>query len=164
MKMILLCGLLWLLTGCTDPLGATTRTQIRANAIVDADQVKAVNDRLAREAEAHALVDAERARQDGLNQRNANWVMVAPFLLLIIGAGSCVTLIIHWSGKIAYERTCQRAFSIPDTPPALPYHVTVMLAQKGCIAEHDRGNWWVVHQSTGRRLPQPITHLLEVRQ
>lgn len=163
MKTLLLCGLLWLLTGCAtdNPLGMTTRTQIRSNAYVQAARVKAEQERMAREAEAQALVNAELARQDGLSQRNANWVMVTPVIVLAIGAVGALWMIIHWQGRLRLARLGTPRYV---AGPSLPNNVQAALAARNCIAQYDGCDWWVVYRPTGQRLPQPITHLLEEKE
>ena len=110
-RLITLGALVFVLTGClSDPFGASTRTQIRADGVVGV----ATQDRLAREAEARALVDAEAERQYGQSHRTATWAMVLPVLMLVAVAGAIVWTVVNWRGRIALERVRQQAC----TPPA----------------------------------------------
>lgn len=110
--MIVCLFTVWLLTGClSDPFGETSRAQIRADGAVGV----AAQDRLAREAEARAIVDAEAERQYGQSHRTATWVMFAPLLILAVGAVVVVSLVVNWRGKIAFARE-QRLTHISVSP------------------------------------------------
>ena len=167
MRLIIICLLsAMLLTACgvaIDPLGMTERTRIRADAQVKSAIGVAEQQRMAEEAKAKALVDAEALRQSGANQRTATIMLILPVALIVLCVGGIVALIVHWRGKIAFEQTCQRAFGRPHTMPTLPRHVQAALAERHCRGEFDGYDWWAVYQPTGQRLPQPITRLLEIK-
>lgn len=103
MKTLIACLFsVWLMTGCgfdTDPLGMTTRAQIRADAAVQMEHERT----LAQQAEAQARVDAEIARQAGESHRVATWAMFIPVFLALIGATVLLGIVLHWRGRVAFE-------------------------------------------------------------
>lgn len=110
MKFIVLLLTAYLIVGCnvslidqSDPLGMTSRAQIRANA----EMQKAREDRLAREAEAQAKVDEEEARQSGMNNRTATVMLIVPIIFIILGITGAFWMMIHWRGRIHLETVRQ---------------------------------------------------------
>lgn len=98
MKKILIVGALtWILTGCVvDPMGATTRTQIRADAVVGIERERA-----------RAVIESEESRQSGATTRAALMAGALPVVLVIAGATVILSLVVNWQGRIHLERTRQ---------------------------------------------------------
>jgi hypothetical protein len=153
---LIICSLaMWLSTGCTpDPLGMTSRTQIRANAQV----AIAAEERKAEEAQAQALVDAEVARQLSLKQRNDTIMMLGSFIAVVAGVAGVVIYIIKARKEIEIER--MRLVGMPPAPQ-LPREVKRSLVKYNLTAEWDGRDYWAVNQA-GQKL-KPITYLLEVK-
>lgn len=103
MKYLSLLILLAMLAGCQpiDPLGATERTNIRANAALQAAQAEA--DAQRRIAEAQADAQKHVANQETI--RAGMWAGVLPVALLIVGATLVIALVVNWQGRIWHERT-----------------------------------------------------------
>ena len=121
MKSLFVLSLLAIcLTGCLyDPMGATTRAQIRARADVEVAQ-------------------ANRDAAIGVAQADASkshaWAMSAPFLTAIVMGGLVILAIVYWQGRIHLERTKQGAPPIAALP-ALPRKQLPTLAQLRLLAE-----------------------------
>ncbi len=125
---VILFGL-WFLSGCsngpTDPLGATSRTRLRADAAVSVAQAdanararvaeaderariaQAQAEQAARISEANAQIITEQSRQNGATARTMAWATTLPIILLIVAGAVVVALVVNWQGRIFYERTRQ---------------------------------------------------------
>jgi len=157
MKELAFCLIVLFSAGCApDPLGITGRTQIRASAAIQIEQAKTD----AARAQAQALVDAEIARQAGLNRRYATVAFIAPFVVLAIGLVLVGLLIINWRGRIAFEQ--MKAMAVPSTAK-LPSTLISRLAKNGYEPQVIDGVWWPVDVRTGKMFSTPIPkRLLEV--
>jgi hypothetical protein len=155
MKELIFCAIFLFSAGCApDPLGMTSRTQIRANAQV----AIAAEERKAEEAQAQALVDAEVARQAGHKQMTATIMMVGGFIVVVLGGFWVITRIISARKEIEIER--MRLGGMPPAPH-LPREVKLALVKYNLTAKWDGRDYWAVNQA-GEKL-KPITHLLEVK-
>jgi hypothetical protein len=93
------------LTGCAgDPLGATTRTDIRARAAVDIAEAQ-------RDAQI-GVADAQAAGAIGVARA---WSSILPTIVFLIGLTAVVLLVINWRGRLAMERERRRPASLPGT-------------------------------------------------
>jgi hypothetical protein len=152
---LIFCTLVLFAAGCTpDPLGMTSRTQIRAAASVQI----AEQERMAEEAKAKALVDAEIARQAGRKQMTATIMMILGFIAVVLGGFWVITRIISARKEIEIERLRLGGIS---PAPRLPREIKLSLDRRGWSAEWDGKDYWAVDQS-GQRL-STFTHLLEVK-
>jgi hypothetical protein len=129
-----------LLTGCTNWLGMTTRTQIRADADVRIAQLQA---------------EAEKAAAVQETVRAGLWAGMVPMALGIVAAGVIVAILVWWQGRIWLERTKQAAHL--TTPPALATRgpslrqLQSLAAQEGYELVID-GNTAYLIDSAGRRV------------
>jgi hypothetical protein len=102
--------LMIVLSGCIDPLGATTRSRIRTQAALEVARFEAETARYS-------------ARQETV--RTGLVVAVVPWILLIVAGGVIGALVVNWQGRIWYARTqAMLASSQRSTPtprrPAVP--------------------------------------------
>ncbi len=93
MKMHRLIGwglLMIVLSGCADPLGATTRSRIHTGAALEM-----------------ARLEAETARYSATQEtvRTGLVVAVVPWALLILVGGVIGALVVNWQGRIWFART-----------------------------------------------------------
>lgn len=125
MKQLTLLSLvlvLLMLAGCqvvaVDPLGATTREGIRADALVRAAELEAEAQRRIAEAQADAQKHA--AMQETV--RTGIVAAMVPWALLIVGVVVVVCIIVNWQGRIHYARAGleQRPSLGLPTPAAKP--------------------------------------------
>lgn len=97
-----------LLTNCNvhDPLGATTREQVRSEGAI----------RVA-ELESNAQMESARYAKESRIAVTQAWTQTLPTLLLIIVAGTLVGIILYFQGK-AYLIQIERSTGQPNSPLA----------------------------------------------
>jgi hypothetical protein len=95
-----------LLTSCAlnDPLGATTRQQVRTDGAV----------RIA-EAEAHAQIESARYAAEAQVDTARTWAASLPTVLLIVVGGVLAGIIFYFRGR-AYLTQVERSASLSPTP------------------------------------------------
>lgn len=101
---VLLVVAVHFLAGCTaDPLGATSRTQIRADAAVAVAQADADSKARIAEANAKAIIGAEQEKARAKIATNQAWAATVPVALVVIFGGLVVLLVVNWQGRIWYK-------------------------------------------------------------
>jgi hypothetical protein len=131
------------LTSCalTDPLGATTRTQIRAAGAV---QIA--------EAQAHAQIESARYAAEAQEATARTWADTLPVLLLILVGGALAGLICYFRGRVYLlwaERGCYPPTPLASTPHAR--RLADYARQTGQRLELVNGQYYLVDQQSGRR-------------
>jgi hypothetical protein len=152
MKKYLLLGLaLFILMGCTDPMGMTTRQTSRSSSKVEEARLLAnAQIETARlETEATKYVATQETIKTGVI------MAVTPWLLLIIGATIICALVVNWQGRIWYERTKY----LTDSPrPTLPISDLAKLANSRGWEIVTRKNEIVLLDQTGKIVGRNKNH------
>ena len=145
------CLIVWLanivwatfLTSCTlsDPLGATTRTQIRADGAV---QIA--------EAQAHAQIESARYAAEAQEVTVRTWADTLPIVVLILVGGALAGLLCYFRGR-AYLLWAARGVYPPITrsPAEHTRRLADYARQTGQQLEMVNGQYYLVDQQSGRR-------------
>lgn len=165
MRFFSMMVLLFILSGCgvgsalNDPLGATTRTEIRADAELEAAQaVAAARVRVAEAAAAAekekvwATVDTEQAKQAGQSMRSLAWTAIVLPALMTLLAGLILWRIVEYYGRIALLQAQRVAPSrlLPDDPRFYPA-LHQLAEQIGAQVHSDRNGYYLMQN--GQRKP-----------
>lgn len=145
------CLIVWLasivcaicLSGCTlsDPLGATTRTQIRADGAV---QIA--------EAQAQAQIESARYAAEAKEATARTWADTLPVVVLILVGGALAGILCYFRGR-AYLLWVERGAYPPITrsPAAHTRRLADYARQTGQQLEMVNGQYYLVDQQSGRR-------------
>lgn len=138
---LLVAGAL-LFTGCAapDPLGLTTRAQLRRDAQVQVAEAQA---------QAQIAVAAESARAQVKTAQT--WAGVLPVALLIVVAGVIGAIIVLYQGKIYLARATVSA----SRPPALPTEYQTRIEEYAHKTRQEfiviDNQYYLVDQKSGKR-------------
>ena len=114
MRKLFLLFLIIFLAGCAvDPLGATTRTDIRARTAVEIERVRKDAAIGVAAAERDAAIGVADAQAAGDIDTARAWSGILPTIVFLVGLTAVVLLVVNWRGRIALERESKRTASLP---------------------------------------------------